>query len=190
MKNRNQANIIKLHHALKVIDTLENSLKEDASCVLEDNIPGKTQNGIEKDNIKDLREKLRARLLSVSKGNEDKEWRTKEFIDSEAYKKLQTLINGSESIKEQDPLWNELETTLLKFYPDFKSNLQVLLRGGMSLSELQTSILIKYGVSPNQMAILLNRSKNTIVSRRNTIGLKIFDEKMPPKIIDSIIRIL
>ena len=190
MKNRNQANIIKLHHALKVIDTLENSLKEETAGVLEDNIPGKTQNGIEKDNIKDLREKLRARLLSVSKGNEDKEWRTKEFIDSEAYKKLQTLINGSESIKEQDPLWNELETTLLKFYPDFKTNLQVLLRGRLSLSELQTSILIKYGVSPNQMAILLNRSKNTIVSRRNTIGLKIFDEKMPPKIIDSIIRIL
>ena len=137
-----------------------------------------------------MKEKLRNNLIRLYDLNENKEWRTKEFIDSEAYKKLQTLINGSESIKEQDPLWNELEITLLKFYPDFKSNLQVLLRGRLSLSELQTSILIKYGVSPSQMAILLNRSKNTIVSRRNTIGLKMFDEKMPPKIIDSIIRIL
>ena len=188
LKYRKKSTILKLKKSIEITNDFDNINKKD---LLESKflLPRKKIFN-DKDSIKELREELRNNLIRLYDLNEDKEWRTKEFIDSKAYKKLQTLINGSESIKEQDPLWNELETTLLKFYPDFKSNLQVLLRGRLSLSELQTSILIKYGVSPNQMAILLNRSKNTIVSRRNTIGLKIFDEKMPPKIIDSIIRIL
>lgn len=87
-------------------------------------------------------------------------------------------------------MWYDIETMVLEASPLFKKNLLMLLRGHLVSYDLPTALLIKAGVTPSQMAVLLNREKGTISSRRQSLCLRIFDQKLGTKIIDGIIRLL
>jgi len=62
--------------------------------------------------------------------------------------------------------------------------------GQLTSHDLRTSLLIKCGVQPSQMANLFSLSKGAIVSRRESLCLKVLDKKMGTKVIDAIIRLI
>ncbi len=84
----------------------------------------------------------------------------------------------------------ELERVVLESSPKFKENLNLLTLGKLNVADFQTALLIKCGIKPVEMEILLGRTHGALVSRRQTLGLKVFDEKTSIKIIDGIIRLL
>lgn len=192
LKNRNKNNIIKLHEALENVDRLKESLthRQNNDSDIQNNIeilPIKEQ----QETIKDLRKRLREKLYSIYLDNCSQSFNIPPLIlQSEPYHKLQILISKGEGLKETDRLWKGLEEIVLKSSPKFIEHLQLLVGGKLTSYDLHTALLIKCGVSPSQMTILLNRSKGAIVSRIESLCFRVFDEKLGTKVIDGIIRLL
>ena len=187
LKNRNKNTIIQLHEALHNIEELENSLQ------VRNNNPTYAEpqtSGNSHETIPELRERLRSKLLSLYNNSQHQTTLSPQLLQSAAYGKLQAVINKGTELKEDDELWNELEAAILECSPNFRTNLQLLVGGKLTSYDLHTSILIKCGVSPTQMTVLLNRTKGTIVSRRESLCIRIFDQKLGVKVIDEIIRLL
>ena len=112
------------------------------------------------------------------------------ILQSEIFQTFQKKVNVQKCVKENDPLWEELDLMVLECSPKFKSNLFLLTSGNLTLSDLHTALLIKCGFKPSQMTILLGRSNGAIISRRESLCLKVLGKKVGVKTIDSIIRLL
>lgn len=204
-KNKSNKTLIELHVALKNIDTLnanisaikQISIKDEPNEITNNNHP---QGYIQIDNFseanllsinteKELRDKLRNKLLSLY--NDNKTIGLSQIIlNSEVYKKLQELVKHKQMLSYEDSLWDELENVVIKSSPKFKDNLQLLTQCRLTTIDLHTALLIKCHLSPSQMSVLLRRSKGAIVSRRESLCLKIFGEQLGTKVIDGIIRFL
>ncbi|MDE7347941.1 MAG: hypothetical protein K2N48_14515 [Muribaculaceae bacterium] len=111
-------------------------------------------------------------------------------LESKVYEKIQRNIRDGVIINESNPIWDELEKTILLSRPKFKSNLYVLSVGDLKPSDLHMALLIKCGVSPANIAMLVGRSKSTITFRRKDMGKKFFDRDMDANAVDELIRLL
>lgn len=112
------------------------------------------------------------------------------ILESDVYEAIQKNIRSGAIINESNPLWNELEKTVEESSPKFKSNLYVLAGGDIKASDLHMALLIKCGVSPANIAMLVGRSKSTITFRRKDMGKKFFDRDMDANTVDELIRLL
>ena len=99
-------------------------------------------------------------------------------------------IEKDKILLEDDGLWERLEESVLVTYPSFKKNLLILTDGRCTVLDLQTCILIKFGITTNQMMKLLGRSKGAIISRRQYLGKKIFGMDTGIKLVDGVIRLI
>jgi hypothetical protein len=174
--------LLKLHIALENINKLTEKLniksQEEATTV------------VKTGNVAELRLQLRNKLIELAQSNQQPKTVDSAIICSAAYAELRNLIDSEKNIKEDDELWGKLEATVLGCAPNFKTNLQLLTGGKLSRSDYRTALLIRCGITPSEMAILLGRSKGTISSRRESLCYKVFDEKLGTKAIDSIIHLL
>lgn len=194
LKNRNKNIIIRLHRALENISELEHSIKHaQANSTSRDSGARVSTQTSDKESIIELRERLRHKLYEIYKEHSNSGKAIPiplSIIESPAYEQLQNLLSEKRELKENNSLWKELEETITKCSPNFKKNLQLLVGGKLTSYDLHTAILIKCGISLTSMTILLNRTKGTIVSRRESLCLRVFDEKLGTKVIDGIIRLL
>ncbi len=197
-RNSSKNEIIRLHHA---IDNVNNQLhqqkiiaSESFLSSFEQSVKSNTINLAEaKETPGKLREELRQKLLALYE-SESGEKQNNEIQDkiknTNTYIKLKTLINEKSGLSESDPFWKEIESLVLAISPQFKQNLKLLAGGKFSSYDLDTALLIKLGVKPAQMAILFNRSKGAIVSRRDSLCERIFDKHLGTQTLDGIIRLL
>lgn len=197
IKDKNKARIIELHEAIDNIEKLKKELQRqnkllvanDASA--EQNTPSAETNAPSSaDKQQILRERLKNELFSLYENAKDDTPVSPVILRSKAYAALQEMIVRKTNIQENDPLWNELEKAVLESSPRFKENLNLLTSGKTTLYDWHTALLIKCGVQPLQMAVLFNRAKGTIVSRRDSLCMKMLDKKMGTKATDAIIRLL
>ncbi len=203
-KNKNKNNIIRLQQALVNLKALNQRLEEiDQNQGTYDNGMVSPQNNefpiqdekklsLGQPDEEHLREELRKELLSFSNLSKKTYVVPEKILQSEVYKKLQRKINCRESISMGDEgrIWDELEKLVSEVSPNFITNLTLLTAGHLSKLERQTSLLIKCGFTPTEIAILIGRDKATVTYRRNMIGKMIFDDKVDPKTTDNIIRLL
>ena len=112
------------------------------------------------------------------------------ILESEAYEAIQRNIRDGSIINESSPVWDMLEKTVTQVSPKFKSNLYVLAGGDLKPSDLHMALLIKCGVSPANIAMLVGRSKSTITFRRKDMGKKFFDQDLDANAVDELIRLL
>lgn len=194
LKNRNKTQFIMLQTALSNLSNLEHSLKNNTL----NSVPSKSKfqddyslnKNIAGETVAELRDELRSKLYNLYEKSNNAVTISPSILQSEEYHRLQYKISKGEGIKEDDSLWDELESSIIRSSPNFRQNLQLLLGGKLMSYDLHTAILIKCGISPTQMATLLNRTKGTIVSRRESLCLRVFDKKLGTKVIDAIIRLL
>lgn len=112
------------------------------------------------------------------------------ILKSDTYMRLREYIRENKSLHETDSIWQELEQLIEQIFPGFKSNLWKFSDGKATAVEIQVALLIKCGISPSEMAKLLNRAKNTISTRRKSLFVKIFGKDRDPKILDNFILYL
>lgn len=182
---------IELHAALNNIKSLVRQLETDTR--MSENI--KLEEKIElidskSESINSLRMRLRNELLKLYRGGDSGNYISPSILQSSAYHELQEILANGKSLNDDNDLWEKLGIVIEETSPNFKSNIQLLTGGRLTVSELHTAMLIKCGVSPSEMTILFARSKGTISSRRESICEKVFDEKLGTKVIDGIIRLL
>lgn len=181
LKNRNKANIINLQHALENIGRLRQQLN---SVQATPTIPLMEPTG------ENLRERLKNELLSLYHESDEHPEVPVLITQSCVYEKLQKMITESRPIKENDGIWTELENAVLECSPKFVSNLNLLTAGRLTNLDLHTALLIKCGFKPSQLTILLGKSNGAIISRRETLCVKVLGKKMGVKVIDGVIRLL
>ncbi len=193
LRNRNISNRLELQAALENIRLLSQSIgRKDFS---DKSTPGhdqtRTAEPMDKNlSVEELRERLRKNLYELYSSNGQPADIDPDILASATYGRLHELVSEGCPIPHDSDLWSELEELVLRCSPNFISNLRLLTGGRLTPYELHTSLLIKCGITPKQMSVLLNRSKGAIVSRRESLCLKVFDEKMGTKVIDGIIRLL
>lgn len=204
LKNRNKKNIIKLQQAIQYISDLEREIKNAQSNTLcasetetDDNISNRDKSvnppglpDTAKNTESELRALLKSKLMALYESSSEKTAIPAAIYESEPYQKLLRRISSGKSINDNDGLWSELEETVLNSSPRFKTNLNLLTLGKLTVLDLHTALLIKCGIKPSQMTVLLGRSNGAIISRRESLCVKIFDEKLGVKVIDEVIRLL
>lgn len=204
-KNKVNKTLVELHLALESIDTINKNISQTniTSTTIEGKISESVNDAPEstiKDDSEDtsfltnksekeLRDKLRNKLLSLYNSNKAAKL-SEDIIESEAYKKLQELIKQKQILSYEDSFWDELEYVVIKSSPQLKENLKLLTQSRLTTIDLHTALLIKCHILPSQMAVLLSKSKGAIVSRRESLCVKIFGEQKGTKVIDGIIRLL
>ena len=185
-KNKNKKQHIELHQALDTINRL-NLKYSDSKNSEELKIKEIKNNSFQ--NTEVLRNRLKEQLLLlVNEGN--KVVLSQALMNSQAYIKIHEMISSDKLLLTNDPLWNEISEEVLKEYPDFRSNLQLLTESNLTDIDYHTALLIKLQIPPSKMALLLGRTKSTIVSRRDSLGKKILGKKTKTNIIDALIRLM
>lgn len=198
-KNLNKAKIIELREALDNVKTLRGDLdkamqsksKSDSDS---GNIPDATQQTESNENPKNvesnLRKRLQDELMSLYKSTSSESQIPERILQSAPYLKLQDAIRSNKSVKENDALWNEIEQVVLECSPKFRSNLNLLAFGNIKADDLHFALMVKCGIKPHDMTILLGKSNGAVISRRTSLCVKVLDEKYKAEVINSIIRLL
>lgn len=196
LKIRNANARLALHSALEKIELLRQYIDKKEISRSESNKKQIDTYGIAADQIEirestaSLRDQLRRSLYDLySMGGNDCKVAS-EILDSDIYLTLVRMISNSETLADDSSFWKDIEDMVLGSSPDFLRNLRLLVGGKLSSYDIHTALLIKCGIQPAQMSKLLNRTKGTISSRRESLCMRVFDKKMGTKVIDGIIRLL
>lgn len=197
LKSSNKSQMRRLHEAINSLNTLRQALDDPgpANIGFSD---GRHKTGPETDtspvqghrSVHNLRVQMRDELMSSCNRNGGLPPVPAGILESDAYEKVLRNIKQSKTITENDSLWEELEKVVLQSSPDFKYSLYLLTGGKLKASDFHLALLIKCGISPTHISILVGRAKTTISYRREALGQKIFDQKLRTGAIDGIIRLL
>ncbi len=155
------------------------STDDSASPMEEDMTAGETPDPIREETLK--------RLMATAKKNGKKRPVDSYIIHSTAYARLLEMVENTQILKDDDPLWKELETVVSIVSPDFRQTLEILLAGKFKEADFQLALLIKCGIRPVQMQTLFAKSNGAIISRRDNLGAKIFGSKVSAEEVTAII---
>lgn len=190
---KNTTSRVQLQEALNNINELRRSLASKSETIgVDDHDDTATVNhsNIESMGIGQLKTRLRDELLSLQRAGSASTDIPPVILDSAAYTRLQSLIKSEKIIADSNPLWDEIEEVVIAASPDFKYHLQLLTGGSLKAADYRLALLVKCGVTPTQMSLLVGRAKGTISYRREALCQKIFGEKLGVKVIDDVIRLL
>ena len=134
--------------------------------------------------------KLDAELLvkenqSIEVRQQRKELVYKEFLKSELYSRLISCDN-EKNVHLSETEWNQLAQYLDIIYDHFRGRLLGL--AGLSETELRVCCLIKVGVTPTAISILLFKTKTAISMLRRRLYEKITHQKGSSELLDEFIK--
>lgn len=139
---------------------------------------------------KDLRRRLIDELTAVCDSKKKRLPLSPEIGNSRAYAELQNYIKEKRAIPDTSPLWGELHSVIIEASPNFDRRLQLLSPGKIKTDAYRIMLLIKCGVTPTQLCVLIGRAKGTLSTRRRILGLKFTDSEISPTMFDNLIYAL
>lgn len=173
LKIRNMQRLVELQNALKKIEILKESIKESTAPSQTAILP----------TADDLRMRIRKELETMPYSQSV----SPQLMASPIYARLNSMIKAEKPISDGGDEWNELEQTVIGCSPEFIRRLQLLTNGRITTNELQMALLIKCGFTISQMTKLLCRTRGAIISRRETLSVRMFGEKLGSKYIEKVI---
>ncbi len=155
----------------------------DSSEKKEDSIPASVGKKEE------LRNRLIRELDSLKEKTDNGYTLPLEITESNVYAEVSDKIKKGKIIKEDDPLWKEMEKVVAAVSPDFRNKFKLLM-GEYDERELHTALLIKCGIKPKDMGILFGKEKGTISYYRKNLCEKLLGKKETTRLLNDIIRLL
>lgn len=137
-----------------------------------------------------LRRQLIDELTAVCDSKKKRLPLSPEIENSRAYAELQNYIKEKRAIPDTSPLWSELHSVIIEASPNFDRRLQLLSPGKIKTDAYRIMLLIKCGVTPTQLSVLIGRAKGTLSTRRRILGLKFTDSEISPTMFDNLIYAL
>lgn len=180
LRIRQTRQIMRLNAAISSL-----SINRHQPSSLSENVPEAISETRDDDSVAQLRTRLYER---INRGI-SKEIPT-EFLTNDTYGELRLHLKENGYLAETHHLWNKLEQMVESVQCDFRKNLLLLTNGNLTDAEYHTALLVKCGVTPTEMSVLLGKSKGTISSRRINLGKKIFDSTQKVSVVDDLIRAL
>ena len=138
----------------------------------------------------DLRRQLIVELTAVCDSKKKRLPLSPEIGNSRAYAELQEYIKEKRVIPDTSPLWGELHSVIIEASPNFDRRLQLLSPGKIKTDAYRIMLLIKSGVTPTQLCVLIGRAKGTLSTRRKILGLRFTDSEISPTMFDNLIYAL
>lgn len=139
---------------------------------------------------KDLRQQLIVELTAVCDSKKKRLPLSPEIGNSRAYAELQNYIKEKRVIPDTSPLWGELHSAIMAASPHFDQRLHLLSPGKIKGDAYRIMLLIKSGVTPTQLCVLIGRTKGALSSRRRILGLKFTDNEISPTMFDNLVYAL
>lgn len=138
----------------------------------------------------DLRRRLIDELTAVCDSKKKRLPLSPEIGKSQAYAELQEHIKEKQAIPDTSPLWGELHSAIIEASPNFDRRLQLLSPGKIKTDAYRIMLLIKCGVTPTQLCVLIGRAKGTLSTCRRILGLRFTDSEISPTMFDNLIYAL
>ena len=138
----------------------------------------------------DLRRQLIDELTAVCDSKKKRLPLSPEIRNSRAYEELQEHIVEKRMIPDGSPLWGELHSVIIEASPNFDRRLQLLSQNKIKTDAYRIMLLIKCGVTPTQLCVLIGRAKGTLSTRRRILGLKFTDNEISPTMFDNLVYAL
>ncbi|MDE6717630.1 MAG: hypothetical protein K2J70_05480 [Muribaculaceae bacterium] len=190
---KSKKHVIRLHEALELINELEKKnsrMKSNCETMGNEEREEDEELGSRKSEVEILREKLEKRIKALGKSSGTLYRAPEEILNSPVYNTLTVAIAEDKSLVNNVNFWSELEAEVLKVSKDFKKNMTILLGRNIREAELQTALLVKCGISPSEMGIVLRREKGTISNRRSFLGGRLLGKKVDTETADRVMRML
>ncbi|MCM1140914.1 MAG: tetratricopeptide repeat protein [Muribaculum sp.] len=180
-KNKRKKLLLDLQSTILELESIKYSNCSPYDC--------KTENTVfNTSNVSELKKKLKDQLERLNGQQHTLPPIPSIILNSEVYKQIQEHILNERIIPERNPIWNSLESIIISSSPSFKNNLQLLVGDSLKLHDYHTVLLMKCGISPSDLTILLGRTKGTISYRRKHVCEIILGERISPTLIDYLIR--
>jgi len=195
LKNKNSQQYISLLKSKEIISELLASVKDDIERECGEDIKSDMEVSSlvlsENADMKALRESLISNLLLLLSKTSDHQVVIPEIItDSKAYGEMKACLQRKQIIVDTSPLWDELEAVVISASKNFKRRFNILIGSRPKIMDYHIALLIKCGLTPSEMIILLPMTKGGLSSRRTRLGEKAFDKKLPNETVDKLIRLL
>ena len=184
-RDKSNRTLIKLRSALDNSRELRKQLEEGETKAKETDTHPSSRTSAE-----DLRRQLIDELTAVCDSKKKRLPLSPEIGNSSAYGELQDYIREKRMIPEASPLWGELHSVILTASPNFDRRLQLLSPGKIKTDAYRIMLLIKCGVTPTQLCVLIGRTKGALSSRRRILGLKFTDSEISAAMFDNLIYAL
>lgn len=181
-RKKNKRRLLTLSNALSNNISTINNLKRQL-----DNNQSDIATQIESESCEDLRNRI---LLLCETNPNDIPPLPDSFIHSEVYHSILSHLRRGKPINDNDEIWEKLKNLIDSTFPSFKPALVKLSAGKLTEEDLRTSLLIKIGIKTSDIAKLFSKSKNSIISRRHSLSIKMFGKKIGTQATDIIIKLL
>ena len=181
-RKKNKRRLLTLNNALSNNISTINNLKRQL-----DNNQSDIATQIESENCEDLRNRI---LLLCETNPNDIPPLPDSFIHSEVYHSILSHLRRGKPINDNDEIWEKLKNLIDSTFPSFKPSLVKLSAGKLTEEDLRTSLLIKIGIKTSDIAKLFSKSKNSIISRRHSLSIKMFGKKIGTQATDIISKLL
>ncbi len=213
-KNRNKKNLLRLREALDKLSALRWSLHYDTATNFNTDTdrkqvtemspvtdePEKPSHGFEvmiasgdlseTEQLKLLKDQLRTELISLASESTPSISVSSAILSSSAYAELQEYLERDMPVPETSLLWKQLEDAISGASEHFRYRINLLTGGKLKAGDDHTIMLLKCGFTPTQISKLLGRAKSSIGSKRESLSLKLFGEKLSLRTVDKLIRLL
>lgn len=185
LRYRRKTLLLRLHNAIHEIGLLRESLssENDAADAVVDNRPAQPASELDV-----LRARLLRQIHLLEEQSEGKPSADSAFLKSKMARTLSQYVADNKPIPDRSPIWDELEQNVLSESPHFRDHLLLLAGAKLKNQDYRVALLIRCGVSPSQMTILLGCTKGTISYRRRHLCELIMGDSSAGLSIDSIIR--
>lgn len=184
LRDRRKILMLRLHNAIHELERLRKSMSSESP---DDSLDIVADSG-QVSELEILKARLREQIDLLKKQNSGTPPVDSSILDSDILASINRFIASNKVIPSDSSVWTELERTILSTSPCFKEHLWLL--AGKRLKELDYHIvlLIRSGITPSQMTILLGRTKSTVSYHRRHICEMVMGENIGSDLFDSIIR--
>lgn len=187
LKYKNRNNLVKMREKLDNLQILKQGISQatapDGTCEGGQIVPFPMTTMSEQA----LRQQLKEELMALYNQNNDV-MTPQAILESEVYAHLQQLLKERKPVG--DALWDKLEETVVAASPRFISSLRLLTGDRLNTRDRHTALLVKCGFRPVDLTILLALTNGAVISRRQKLADKVFEQKVNVKVIDGIVRLL
>ncbi len=185
---RSNRNRLELHRALEKLGTLREQLDKEREAPQAHEPSGATADDKPTEDPElDLQARLNQELESLCRSRKDRDPLSPLIADSQAYAKLQEHIASLTVIPDKSPLWEQLRTVVSNASPNFDRHLRLLSDSKIKPIDYHILLLVKCGVTPKQLCVLMAKSKATLSYHRKTIGIKWLGNEVDPRLFDNLI---
>lgn len=186
LKYRKKKLLVELQSTVLQLENLQNSLSSYAITAEPVSI-----NKVETrptSELETLKARLNEQICNLEKHIAKKTPVPSAMLNSDVFKKINRYVLDGKTIADNSPVWEELEQTIIAGSPHFKEHLQLLIGQNLKTTDYNLLLLIRCGISPTQMTILLGRTKSTISYRRKHLCEMVLGREIDGKFFDDVIR--